>query len=273
MNRSNRVRSEGAYRSNLSTGKREMETRGGFSSGQEMKEESAVPLWLITFTDVMALMLTFFVLLYSMAVPEESKWTEVTAAMNKEFGTYSNPALRPGPLDTIDIQKIAVNEALNLNYLRTILADLISKNEELTDIVLRLQKDRLIISLPDVLLFESGGSEVSLGGKKALFSLGGALSHIRNRIEVIGHTDPSPIQNPAGGVASNWELSLLRAANVAAVLDDVGYDRPIVIRGLSSGRYDELPDDMGEAERLKVARRVDLVIMKDDGKKKLLFKL
>ncbi|MFP4387114.1 MAG: flagellar motor protein MotB, partial [Alphaproteobacteria bacterium] len=54
----------------------------------EDDERSRVPLWLITFTDVMALMLTFFVLLYSMSSPQEEKWKEMTRGLTQKLNAF-----------------------------------------------------------------------------------------------------------------------------------------------------------------------------------------
>ena len=110
------------------------------------------------------------------------------------------------------------------------------------------------MSLPSDLLFDAGKSDVNDRGRQALFSLGGALSRIKNRVEVIGHADPRPMQGETRAFSSNWELSLARAAQVAAVLESVGYRRHMIVRGLSSARYDELPVSMPEEERLSLAR-------------------
>ncbi len=234
------------------------------------KEECAVPvLWLITFTDVMALMLTFFVMLYSMSVPEEEKWEDVTSALTISFRQFESPKWYHGPQDTISIEKLDFSRALDLKYLEALVSEIIEKDEKLQNVVIIPQKDRLILSLPTELLFKSGQSDVTAKGKRSLFSLGGPLSRIRNRVEVIGHADPRPIQSEGGRFSSNWELSLSRAANVASVLENVGYVRPIIVRGLSSARYDELPEDVPEDERLSLSRRVDVVIMKDDGSRRM----
>ena len=246
----------------------------GQASGSKDEGDSAgaPALWLITFTDVMALMLTFFVMLYSMAVPEEEKWEDMTSAMTEGFRQFESPKWYQGAQDTINIDKLDFSRALNLNYLNALVTEIIEGDEKLQNVVVIPQKDRLVLSLPTELLFKTGQADVTVNGKRALFSLGGPLSRIRNRVEVIGHADPRPIQGGSGRYTSNWQLSLARAANVTAVLENVGYVRPIIVRGLSSARYDELPADVAEEERLSLARRVDVVIMQDDGSQRLINK-
>lgn len=232
-------------------------------------EEEKVPLWLITFTDIMALMLTFFVLLYSMSVPLEDKWEDLTTGLNKGVSRFKSPKWHQGPVDVVNIDRLDFSRALDLRYLESILTEVIDENARLKNIVIIPQPGRLILSLPSDLLFETGQAEVTTEGKRALFALGGPLSRIRNRIEVIGHADPRPIESESSAYSSNWELSLARAANVSGVLENVGYTRSVVVRGLSSSRYDQLPDSLPQAERMSLSRRVDVVIMQDDGSKRL----
>ena len=227
-------------------------------------EDGGSSLWLITFTDIMALMLTFFVLLYSMSVPIEEDWEHVTEGITSQFSqTYSEQWNR-GAQETINIDKLDFAEALDLGYLETIITNSMATDQRMQDIVLIPQTDHLIVSVPTDLLFEPGKADVGDGGKQVLFTLGNTMNRIRNRIEIIGHADPRPMPKDSKDFPSNWELSLARAGSVAAVLKNSGYQRNMTVRGLSSARYDELPD-LPEDERLSLSRRVDIVIMEDDG--------
>ena len=222
-------------------------------------------LWLLTFADIMALMLTFFVLLYSMSTIKEAKWEKMTSVMSKSFENLQGDFAKAGNQETIEIEKLDLNRALALDYLQSLIVKLVEGNPDLEDIVMFLERDRLVISLPAELLFESGKTEMSINGKKALFSLVDVLARIRNSVEVIGHADPSPITRQGGQFTSNRELSLHRALSVAGLMNNLGYERPITARGLSSARYEELSGSVPEAERLSLSRRVDIVVLKNDG--------
>lgn len=232
-------------------------------AGKGDGEQDKAPLWLITFTDIMALMLTFFVLLYSMSVPQEDKWKDVSEALSTKFNDSYTKSSRSGAQDTIEIDKIDKSRALNLTYLRTLVNSLL-KSKNIEGATVFRNGDRLIVSLPSDLLFASGESTINLEGKKALFTIGGALTRVKNRIEIVGHTDPTPMSGN-GVYKTNWELSLARGAAVAAMLKEVGYERPITVRGLSSGRYDEMSQDAPQEQRYSMARRVDIILMQDDG--------
>lgn len=227
--------------------------------------QNASSMWLITFTDMMALMLTFFVLLYAMSAPEQEQWSEMTSALQGELREYEPPKWYSGDQDSIDIRKIDFTDGLNLDYLASLLTAVIADDEKLSNIKILQPEDHIIIALPQDLVFAKGQVEINEDGQRALYLLGGVLSKIRNRIEVVGHTDPDPIEFQAGRFASNWELSIARASAVTGALANAGYDKPMRIRGMSSARYDELPKNLEEDERLALARRVDIAIYKDDG--------
>ncbi|MEM9469026.1 MAG: flagellar motor protein MotB [Pseudomonadota bacterium] len=235
----------------------------------DQQEENTV--WLISFTDVMALMLTFFVLLFAMSHPKEEEWDNFAENVKENFSRFQSQPLNRGFQDAINIEKINFSKALDINYLNAILEDLIAKESALKVVKLIVQDNGLIVSLPQDMLFEVGRAQVKDDASRALFTLAGTLSRIKNRIEVVGHTDPRPVTS--GRYQSNWALSLARAANVAAVLENVGYSEPVIVRGQAAGRYSDLPNSIGEIERLDLSRRVDIIIKKDSGQRLQLFSI
>ncbi len=227
-------------------------------------------LWLITFTDIIGLMLTFFVLMYSMSVTSEEAFEEVSSSMQSEFNTVYGAAYDLAPMDTISLEKVDFKQALDIPYLNVLMESVIKNNDILKDVTIIRQGGELVLSMPHDMLFDSGSAEVKATGSRVLYALGGALSRIKNKVEVIGHADPRPVEGSAetNGFQSNWELSLARAASVGAILERVGYQEHITIHGQSSGRYDDLTDIQDEQQRLDLSRRVDIVLMDHDGSRK-----
>lgn len=244
---------------------------GTFLMGSDDEVENA-PLWLITFTDIMALMLTFFVLMYSMSVPDNEKWEDLTTGLETNVRPHESPIWARGARDTIDIQRVTFQRALNLDYVRGVIEKNIEANEKLQGVTVVRQKKRLVVSLPSALLFERGSDVVSTEGKWALYAIGDILSRVQNRIEIVGHTDPEPFNNQGRPEQSNWGLSLKRAISVADVLRSVGYDRPMGVKGHSSGGYEALPATMPIEQRMALARRVDIILSKDTGVMRSLMK-
>ncbi len=91
-----------------------------------------------------------------------------------------------------------------------------------------------------------------------LSSIGEVLNGLANQIAVAAHT--SPMAEGGGAYGSNWEFSLARAGAVANHLRGVGVRQTIRVYGLADARFGDLPE-VPAAERLVLARRVDIVIL------------
>lgn len=223
-------------------------------------------IWLVTFTDIMGLMLTFFVMMFAMSEPRNEEWEQVKSALQSEIGKVYGAAYMQGTEETIDLSKINYGRALDVRYLEELLSNIIDSNETLKAVTLLPQPDSVVLSLPQDLLFEPGQAVIKESGRKVLYTLGGALTRMRNRIEIDGHADPRPVEGAKSDFGNNWELSLARAANVAAILENVGYQQSIGISGYGSGRYQDLGTINDETQRQDLARRVDIIIMNHAGK-------
>ncbi len=82
---------------------------------------------------------------------------------------------------------------------------------------------RMVLQLPNDVLFDSGRTELKPAGKKALEAVAEVMRSIQNRhFQVAGHTDNVPIRNAP--FASNWELSTGRALGVVHYLTSKGVD-------------------------------------------------
>ena len=215
------------------------------------------PIWLITFADLISLLLTFFVLMFSMSSLENAKWQRVNALLS----TRSVPDTTDDMTAQGNARNLPVVEtryAADLDYLAAVFGRQLAKDAALAGLAVTRLDDRLVITLPVDLVFPSGQGELDRRGQQVMFVLGGALRNIGNQIDIQGHTDPQPLR--AAQFASNWELSLTRAGSVAAALMRAGYMREPAVLGFADARFDEVAPDKPEEERRRMARRVDIVI-------------
>lgn len=226
----------------------------------------ASPIWLISFTDLMGIILTVFVLMYTM-----SSQTIVGTSANpdeikplQDRGQAAGAPENPGPLDAISLNKIDFNRSVDLGYLYDVLQTMTDDTPILqkANLVVDASNKRLILTLPQDLLFEKGKAELSAEGYKAVVAMAAILKNIKNGIEIVGHADPSVATK---GGADNWDISLTRALAVARVMNSEGYTRELPVKGYASGLYDSLPSSMPEAKRQALSRRVDIIINTHDG--------
>ncbi len=218
--------------------------------------------WMITFTDLVSLMLTFFVLLFSMSSLQMDEWDAMTDTLTQ--------TLNPGKLTTVaaataefNIGTIFSRQATDLDYLSGVLERGVAEDDILKTSKIMLLDDRLVVALPGDLLFSPGQAVMPEEARAALFTLGSLLRNVGNQIGVNGHTDPRP-PSPDGVYSSNWSLSVARAAAVANALRQSGYTDDILAFGYAASQFTQLPE-IEPDRRAAMGRRVDIVIFPTVG--------
>lgn len=217
--------------------------------------------WMITFTDLVALLLTFMVMLFAMSKVELRKWQNLVDLFGQQLDSVREEAAAQ-PQNALDIARVDNRPAADLDYLSALLAQNLAAQPLLAGAILQRVEDRLVIALPGELLFAPGSTALAPSAKATLDALVLQLRPLGNRLEVLGHADPRP---PARGVASNWQLSLSRAARVVTAMQALGYPGNIAARGLGDSRFETLSPLLAPARRLALGRRVELVIHGDGG--------
>lgn len=213
--------------------------------------------WLLTFTDLAALMLTFFVLLFSMSTIKDSDWQNLVDALAPRLDRVQQVTIAL-PQHEKSAEEVERTPGSDLDYLSAVLKEQMAANPELAEVRVTHEANQLVISVPGDLLFAPGSTELGEAGGKAAFTLAGVLRNLRNVIEIAGHADPTPPGR--GSYPSNWELSLGRAVVLSDMLKSVGYRGEILVRGYGHARYRDVDPSLEAAERMARARRVDIIV-------------
>ncbi|MBP2071849.1 OmpA/MotB family protein [Thermoanaerobacterium butyriciformans] len=225
---------------------------------EEKKENSE--RWLLTYSDMITLLMIFFIVLYTISTVNSQKFQQIAASLGKTFdgtnyvvGQYSGNSI----LDSIK----TANNANTNNTIESQLDKLIKQNNLQDMVTYKVEERGFVISLNDTLLFDTGSADVKPDQKATLIKIGNILKTMPNYIRVEGHTDDVPINNSQ--FHSNWELSVIRATNVVEILvNDVKID-PAKISAVGYGEYRPIvPNDSDKNRQLN--RRVDIVIMNSD---------
>lgn len=121
-----------------------------------------------------------------------------------------------------------------------------------------IRKGRMILNLPNEILFDPGRAKLKDAGKKALEQLAGVLREFRDRdFLVAGHTDNVPVHHSR--YRSNWELSVARALRVVEFLQKSGMD-PHHLAAAGFSEFDPVADNATEEGRAK-NRRIEIIVM------------
>ncbi len=222
----------------------------------EAMEDRSSPLWMTTYADMAILLLTFFVLYYSLSSIANNKFKEAI------LGTQTASI---GLLELMD--SVKQNETIEvLTGLKSdnILSDIqhVADRESMNEIMdISTDRTKIVIRIPGGSLFEPGNADLNLEkSKPVLDEIVRILdSYPRYRISVQGHTDDSPISTDR--FPSNWELSSARATAVLRYFIDKNIDPK---RLTATGYADIFPiasndSDLGQATN----RRVEFVLEKE----------
>lgn len=243
---------------------------------------SGMERWLITYADLITLLMIFFILMYTMSQVDARKYAAVANSLSVVLTGQSLSVLEtPGPslVEGRSGQEMpegpgaAPAQQGELDEVKHMIAEFIrtkdmeaSQHEEggtvtkLSDHIILYEQERgLVISFKDTLLFASASDQLTPRARMIIQEVGGTLVKLPNYIRVEGHTDDVPINTSK--FPSNWELSVLRASNVVHVLnEDVG----IPAERLSIIGYGEYRPLVPNDDKISRAmnRRVDVVILK-----------
>jgi len=217
--------------------------------------------WMITFADLLALMLTFFVLLFSMSTVKVSQWQSLVESLAQQFNPYRV---------SVDIETDRIDrsigrvetEGLPIAYLERLISQSIAEEPLLDDAMIGRSATEVIVALPIDLIFDDRSLRMKQVGRTRLGILANKLALISNKIRIAVHAAPASQRGITGQDLAR-EYTLAQARQVAEVLSDNGYRRPIASIGYGTSRFDKLDVDLPQYERQSLADRVDIMIIRD----------
>ena len=254
---------------------------------EEHEEHVNHERWLITYADMITLLMVLFIVLYSISQVDLAKFRRLKEGV---AGGLGGPAAAgalsggAGPLEggggvfetglhrtSAQAAQAALADAqartAGARQARTVLQGAQQEiqrsldQEGLGDAVrFKLESRGLVITIvSDTVLFEPGQADLRAEGREVVDRLAAAIGRLPNELSVEGHTDNVPI---SGRYPSNWELSTSRATTVLRELIERHHIDPS--RLSAAGYADERPAATNDtAEGRGTNRRVELVVLAD----------
>lgn len=264
---------------------------------REEEAPKGSPAWMATFSDLMNLLLCFFVLLFSMSSIDEAKYEELVVSLSNSFSIFSgggsaigegalisNGVSQLNELDDYysDMGKASEEEETTegdplKEYKEQLKKEQKEQAEQLYDELSEMLGEKQIvdkvslgmddqyqyvkISLSGAILFESGQADFLSDAKPVLSKVGDILKLYNDSlIKIEGHTDSVPVSN--GRYADNMELSTARATSVwRYFVDTKGLD-PEKLEAAGRGEYSPVTNNDTAEGRAK-NRRVEIKIYTD----------
>ncbi|MEW5724261.1 MAG: flagellar motor protein MotB [Thermodesulfobacteriota bacterium] len=227
-------------------------------------------MWMVTFSDLVNLLLTFFVLLVSMASMD-------VKAMSQAFGHIFEGG--SGPLDFADqgqmekvsrllesLEEVPASVLLSQEDLKRTIFE--SQEAEFTQMMDLLDRDitvfqderGLVIRMADYILFQEGDSVLRLDYLPVLSRLANVLRMTRRPISIEGHTDDTVLEG--GGGSFGWELSLNRAMAVMKYFTEEEGLLEESFRVAGYGASKPIAPNDGPVNRAK-NRRIEIVLYRE----------
>ena len=254
---------------------------------KKQEESSGAPEWMTTYSDMVTLLLTFFIMLFAMSTVDKARFTDVARSLSNSLLNLStgesildssgksiitvefvNPSDKNLPQQNekyiesaeemvIDAQRQIYEMEMDIakeEIRQAAVAQGIGNKVEIIE-----EKDFIIVRLESELFFDSGRADIRPEGYPVLDQLAEVLRNIDNEILVSGHTDNVPINTPL--FKSNWELSTARATTVVRYFTEtLGLD-PVKFTATGNGEHRPLADN-STAEGRQRNRRIEIMIMK-----------
>lgn len=213
--------------------------------------------WMDTYADTITLLLTFFILLYSMSSTDNEKLKVIAAALKGEItGIPTKLEDTPDALEGVLEQGIGLKNPYDA--LVEQVQDIINESGLTESIKIREEDTGVVLQLSESILFDTGRADLKSESTQVLDIISKLIPSIQNDIMVQGHTDNVPINSST--YKSNWELSTQRAVCVVKYfIENKGLD-PTRFSATGYGEYKPLVDNT-TAENRAINRRVDILIV------------
>lgn len=228
----------------------------------EGDSEENAERWLLTYSDMITLMMAFFIMMYAMSKVDAGKFSAMATSVRTEFAGSGLPSgddmlqVNAGlatSLGIINGTQFGLRENIKKSLDKTL------GKGELRQSIQVLERDgNLILRMLDSrFLFASGSAELTGRNRKLLDKISPILRVLPYQVRIEGHTDNVPINTAR--YPSNWELSTARASSVVMYLVRKQAFSPD--RFSIAGYADTNPVTSNEtAKGRSINRRIDMII-------------
>ncbi len=232
--------------------------------GLEM-ESSGGMRWLLTYADMITLLLAFFIVMYATSASDASKYKKIHIEIAKRFGVLSGSDALMGGVGGTAQQRytfLAGSGDQQLEAIQVRLEEAIAEKGLTNKVTMGKSERGLVITLlTDKVLFRVGEAGLLPAVEGILHELAVILKQTDNQVVIEGHTCDLAISS--GRYPSNWELSTSRAVNVLKYFVVREKLSPARLSAAGYGSHRPLVPNEDETRR-KLNRRVDIIIIKSE---------
>ncbi|MBD7935514.1 MULTISPECIES: flagellar motor protein MotS [Cytobacillus] len=232
--------------------------RNNRRSKRNRNNKKGAPLWMVTYSDLVTLVLVFFILLFSMSQVDMTKFKAVSDSFNKVGIFQSSSSILPedGRESVSDETETGTPHSLD-SLVQEVESYL--KSNGMENVITANRNERgVVLVLQEQVLFETGQADLIEDSFGFLEKLGIMLKEMPNLIRVEGHTDNRPIETYR--YPSNWELSSARASSVIRYLVENNEIEPSRFTAVGYGETRPIVAN-NSSENWEKNRRVEVIIL------------
>lgn len=227
----------------------------------EEEPNAGAPAWMVTYGDLMTLLLCFFVLLLSFSSIEMAEFQKALGSLQGALGVlpkHESALIQFDPIipQLSDFQKRRVQKVVSE------LRNIASRQGMKDQIAVEETKDGILIRIDSPVLYNSGTAELKKTSFPILLKIIEMINSWPNIIRIEGHTDNLPINTSK--YPSNWELSTSRAISVLKYILNNSDIEPQRLSAVGYGEFRPILPNNSQENRAK-NRRVEIYIEKDDA--------
>jgi chemotaxis protein MotB len=211
--------------------------------------------WLLTYADLITLLLAFFVVMYSMSKVDAKKFGKMAEALNGVL--KGGESVMKNPSDA----KKTGHGLLQIGNLKTIQKQVEERFKEINrqgEIKTEVTERGLVVHIMESALFKAASATLEPRAMEILDLIAAKVKGIPNHVRIEGHTDDRPISTSV--FPSNWELSSARATAVVRYFTNNHGITPDRVSALGYGEYRPIKPNNNIENRAQ-NRRVDIVIL------------
>lgn len=212
--------------------------------------------WVMTYGDMMSLLLTFFVLIVSFSSMQETKFEQAVSSLHEAFGVLASPESVLEMETPIVPNHDPNDEESEMLYEVRAVEKLILEEGLSEKVEVEVTDDGVLFRLNSEFAFVSGGASLQEKPRSVLDKLVSFFKKFPYKVRVEGHTDTVPINSSK--FPSNWELSAARAVSVARYFQGMGLP-PSRIAATGMGEFHPIAEN-DTAEGREKNRRVEIFL-------------
>lgn len=236
--------------------------RGGSGgAGGGGHDAAGMMRWLLTYADLITLMMAFFVIMYAMSKADVTKFNALRASLAMAFRTEgaASSMVFTAPGTQATDPAVSLDASREMEDFQDIIRKVQANLKDQQQVAFIVDERGLTVRFLDNVLFDLGRAELRPDATALLDSVGGALKNTPRFVRVEGHADNLPINTVQ--FPSNWELSAARSIAVTRYLIEKHGADPRRLASLGYGEFRPLYSNTTEENRSK-NRRVDIVILR-----------